>query len=407
MESRIYIALPVIDELEYLPGLIDCLNRQTLTEFRLVVCVNQPESWWNDPQRRGICERNQQTLAWLRSLNDERIILIDRSSEGWGWAPQRGGVGFARKTVMDHIADIAADQDIILCMDADIFVGPSYLESVQQTFDSFPGYATLSVPYYHRLTGEPELDRAMLRYEIYMRAYAINMWRIRNPYCFTALGSAMAVRVDAYKRMGGITPKMSGEDFYFLQKAVKTGRLLHRNPEKVFPAVRLSDRVSFGTGPALIKGLAGDWNSYPVYRMELFDDVRDTCLLFNELYQHDTNTPLDDFLVRRFGELPWGALRKNYRTRDHFVRACHEKLDGLRILQYLKESEVPDEKTSEEALQQLLRWCGSQFPAESGFIPGNVDFSNSGIELLNAVRDRLEEVEIHYREAHGKAFTEV
>ena len=33
---------------------------------------------------------------------------------------------------------------------------------------------------------------------------------------------------------------------------------------------------------------------------------------------------------------PWQPLRENHRTQERFVGACHQRLDGLRILQYLK-----------------------------------------------------------------------
>ena len=79
----------------------------------------------------------------------------------------------------------------------------------------------LAVPYYHKLIGDAT-DRLILRYEIYMRCYLINLLRIQNPYAFTALGSAMAVTVRAYRKAGGLTPVKSGEDFYFLQNLISS-----------------------------------------------------------------------------------------------------------------------------------------------------------------------------------------
>jgi hypothetical protein len=238
-----------------------------------------------------------------------------------------------------------------------------------------------------------------------MRAYALNMWRIRSPYCFSALGSAIAFPVWAYRAAGGMTPKLSGEDFYFLQKIVKTGRLLHWNGEIVYPATRLSDRVFFGTGPALIKGIEGDWNSYPIYDFRLFDQVAETCRAFGSLFIKDVNTPLDDFMIRRFGSLPWENLRKNFKTQAHFIRACHEKIDGLRILQFLKESQNPDEKVSEAALSALLMLYAKQFADLMGTINTNIDFELSSVDELNQIRDLLFNIEMHYRKIHWNDFT--
>jgi hypothetical protein len=261
------------------------------------------------------------------------------------------------------------------------------------------------VPYYHELVGKDDLDRAMLRYEIYMRTYAINMWRIKSPYSFTALGSAIALPVWAYKAVGGMTPKLSGEDFYFLQKIVKSGRLLHWNLEFVYPATRLSDRVFFGTGPALSKGISGDWQSYPIYSYKLFDLIASTSNAFKVLFTKDIVTPLDDFLYSKFGELPWQKLRQNFKTEAHFVRACHEKIDGLRILQFLKESQLPDEETSENALAELLTLLKKMFPEDMDSINTNVGFQTSSITDLYNFRNALFEVELTYRKTHWNEFT--
>ena len=244
-----------MNEMERLPLLIQAIMAQTVQHFRLVVCVNQPDSWWDDPLQIYVCEENQLTIKYLESLEDKRIEIIDKSSPGKGWPPKGHGIGAARKFLMDHISKIAKADDIIISMDADTVFGKEYFASVAENLRINPAASAIAIPYYHKLSYNQELDRAMLRYEIYMRSFAINMWRIRSPYCFTALGSAIALPVLAYKASGGMTPKLSGEDFYFLQKIVKTGRLLHWNSEIVFPATRLSDRVFFGTGPALIKGI--------------------------------------------------------------------------------------------------------------------------------------------------------
>lgn len=403
--TRIYIALPVMNEMERLPLLIKAIMEQTIQHFRLVVCVNQPDSWWNNPDQCFVCEENQLTIEYLKSLNDNRIEIIDKSSPGYGWPPKGHGIGFARKCLMDHISMIAKPDDIIISMDADTVFGNEYFASVSENLRINPAASAIAIPYYHKLSYNEALDRAMLRYEIYMRAFAINMWRIKSPYSFTALGSAIAIPVWAYRASGGMTPKMSGEDFYFLQKIVKTGRLLHWNSEIVFPAARLSDRVYFGTGPALIKGISGDWNSYPIYDYKLFDKVAETYKAFNMLFIKDVTTPLDAFLAAKFDELPWKGLRSNFKTQGHFIRACHEKIDGLRILQFLKESQPPDEKVSKTALFELLQLYKKQYPDLISDENTKIDFGHSSVAELNYVRDILFEIEIHYRKLHWNDFT--
>lgn len=401
----IYVALPVMDEMERLPLLMSAIMAQTIQHYRLVVCVNQPDSWWDDPVYHHVCTENQLTIKYLQSFGDKRIEILDRSSRGKGWPPKGQGIGYARKYLMDYISAKASESDIIISMDADTVFDRGYFFSIAENLRVNPAASAISVPYYHRLSYNSALDRALLRYEIYMRAYAINMWRIRSPYCFTALGSAIALPVGVYKAAGGMTPKMSGEDFYFLQKIVKTGRLLHWNGEIVYPAARLSDRVFFGTGPALIKGIEGDWSSYPVYNQQLFDLVAETYKAFYVLYAKETATPLDDFLVSKFGELPWKALRQNFKSQPHFVRACHEKIDGLRILQFLKENQPADEKVSEEALSLLLKSYQKQHPELITGLNTNIDFQLSSVSELDHIRNVLFEIEMNFRKMHWNDFT--
>ena len=47
-------------------------------------------------------------------------------------------------------------------------------------------------------------------------------------------------------------------------------------------------------------------------------------------------------------------MRKNFKTVENFVRACHEKFDGLRILQYLKVNQAKYPGTDEEHLVNFL-----------------------------------------------------
>ncbi|NVO20346.1 MAG: glycosyltransferase family 2 protein [Bacteroidetes bacterium] len=397
----LHIALPVLDETATISAVLNCLFLQTVQDFRLYVCVNQPDEWWNEPSKRRICLENASLLNFLHSLKDERIVIIDRTSPGKGWLGKNHGIGWARKTLMDRISEVADKKDIIVSMDADTSFDPGFLESILSNVLVNPEVVGYSIPYYHRITGIEDLDRAMLRYEIYMRAYAINLWRIKSPYCFTALGSAIAVPVWAYRAIGGLTPKLSGEDFYFLQKLVKFGTILHWTTEQVYPAARLSERVYFGTGPALIKGLAGNWESYPIYNVEFFKPISEAYKLFPRLFEKDIPTPLDEFLACRSGGLPWAGIRKNSRSREQFIRACHEKIDGLRILQYLKEVDrkypVPAELSTLELIAVIAE--EQEIIPELEILP-DFTFSGSSVKCLNAIRNTLARAEMSFRKRH-------
>lgn len=387
---KIYIALPAMNELENMEQFIQFCKNQTYQNFRLVICINQPDDWWEKENKLSICRNNTLSIEFLKKIKDFPIEIIDRSSKGKGWTGKDFGVGWARKTVMDHINNEAADNDIIISLDADTRFNPGYFDSILENFQKHPNAVALSVPYYHELTGDEEKDRAILRYEIYMRYYAINLWRIGSPYSFTAIGSAIALPVKCYRAIGGMTPHKSGEDFYFLQKLRKYGQVFTWNKEKVFPEARYSDRVFFGTGPAMIKGRDGDWSGYPIYTFELFDEIKETYDLLPDLILKDVSTPMDDFIEEKFANQNiWQPLRENFKTREKFVKACHHKIDGLRILQFLKWRNTKNEKADEE---NLAKWFQQFYPEEIPFLQFDLMkfvFSTNPVKDMDSMRNRL------------------
>jgi len=391
----IHIALPVQNEPQFLRRLMECIGRQTYTRYDIHVCVNQPESWWKDPLKSEICLTNEMTLEWLKLNKAGNVFILDHSSRGRGWTDKYYGIGWARKVIMDEISRAASPGDLILSLDADTTFNENYFLSVALNFFNNPDAVALAAPYFHLPSADNRAYRAILRYEIYMRHYQLNLWRIGSPYTFTALGSAMACPVRAYTAIGGMSPKISGEDFYFLQKLRKYGRILFWNDEKVFPEARFSDRVIFGTGPAMIKGDSGDWSSYPIYPVELFDEIWETYELFPSFFTKTEDTPVVRFMARVFREKdPFGPLRKNSRTTDNFIRACHEKFDGLRVLQYLKTNLHRFPGTDEEHLAGFL--LGNYDKAQLKGLQislSNFSFVSSGLNDLEKIRLLLYEKE--------------
>lgn len=386
--SHLSVAIPMMAESDNIERLLECLRRQTFRRFSVYVCVNQPEAWRGseDGFERWVVADNEATLQRLREVmavtnRDANIQLniIDKASEGNGWSGKQKGVGWARKLLFDKILEERDENEAIVSMDADTDFADNYFEGVIETLNHQRNICAISTPYYHPLSGEEATDRRMLRYECYMRHYLIQMLRIGNPYAFTALGSSMAFPAWAYRRVGGITPLQGGEDFYLMQKFAKTGQYLRlvEGGQCVRPQGRVSHRVPFGTGPAVALDISGMDEKYPFYAASSFDKVRETYALFPTLYERDEETPMTEFLRQQLGtDDLWAPLRKNFKTRDLFVHACMERVDGLRILQYLK------------ALGKV-----EQIEA---------DFENDSIEVLDAYRNRLFGEEMVLRNDHKR-----
>jgi hypothetical protein len=386
---KLHIAIPLLDELENIPSLLEDISRQGNVDYKVWFCVNQPDAWWQDAERMAVCRRNAASMDLIREQAAFPFELIDRSSPGKGWQAKKLGVGWARKTLMDAIMAEASAEDIIISLDGDTRFESSYFETIAARMANFPKAPALSVPYYHLLSGREAEDRAILRYELYMRTYLINLFRIESPYAFTALGSAIAMRLSALRTIGGMTPKKSGEDFYLLQKLVKYRPLLQWNTQKVYPAARFSDRVFFGTGPAMIKGAAGDWSSYPVYPMALFDAINEFYQCIPELFTRNIPTPVDAV----FDDVPlvWEKLRKNNPALPQFIKAVHHKFDGLRILQFLKQHPQMQQADNDRALRELMQFYAADYSMPK--LPRDFSLKTASVDTLNTIRDYLCSIE--------------
>lgn len=393
MNGIIWIAIPVMNESEYLPQTVNCLFKQDFPDFRVVFCINQPEKWGGDPAKLQICEDNLKTLQVLQGMNDPRFTVIDRCSPGKGWEGNHYGVGWARKTAMDYVMENADPDDFILSLDADTVVNRDYISLLIGDLDKNRDIAGITIRYYHPLTGIEKTDRAILRYEIYMRLYAINMMRAGLPYAFTALGSAMGCPVKVYRTIRGITPHKSGEDFYFIEKLYKHGKILVDTNSEVFPAARFSDRVFFGTGPAMIKGVAGDWSSYPFYLPEFFEEIRQSFSAFRHLPETDLYYPMKEYLSDSFKNPEWWVnLSMNFKIKEQFYRACCRKVDGLIILQYLRYRQKSLQMTDLECLRKNIEHHFVSISLEN-FNLHRFSFEASEISLINDLRNHLTHLE--------------
>ena len=394
-----------MDELDYLPATLDALSVQdTKHPFEVYVCVNQPDEFWHLPGKRTICENNQKLLDFLHGYKALPLHVLDYASPECGWKGKKSGVGFARKVLFESILADCDPNDIVVSLDADTLVKPHYLQSVADRFERNPSMNALAVPYYHPLTGNNETrDRAMLRYEIYMRNYAVNLLRIHSPYGFTALGSAIAMLVKSLRKIGNITPLQSGEDFYLVQKFCKMGGLSLFNTECVYPAGRYSDRVPFGTGPAMQTGANGVWDSYPIYHHSFFNPIREAYGKVKELYENRFPIVENDFLLflQKDSTKPdiWREIRNNVSDYPHFVKAFHQKADGLRILQYVREKHRQNPEKETTALYDNLQlWIPEKRPV---WITPTLTWNQCSLEQLNTIRNLLFHDETQLRHDYG------
>jgi len=92
-------------------------------------------------------------------------------------------------------------------------------------------------------------------------------------------------------------------------------------------------------------------------------------------------------------------LRKNVKDPEQFMRAFHEKADGLRILQFLKQEQnrenIPDELSLFDNLTQFLQ--EEKFGNTPSYLCSNKSLNTLSTEQLNEIRNLLFQIEVAKR----------
>jgi hypothetical protein len=102
----------------------------------------------------------------------------------------------------------------------------------------------------------PTVFDAVINYELHQRYYLQAVRYTGYPFAYHTVGSCFAVLAETYCRMGGLSRRKAGEDFYFIQKIAVHGRYGECRTTRVYPSPRPSDRVPFGTGPDISRQIS-------------------------------------------------------------------------------------------------------------------------------------------------------
>ncbi len=259
-KSACAVVVPACRESKYLPATLRSLSandRNLLARTCVIVVVNRPRGRDDDAET---IRDNMETIRWLRNDAPSGLdTLLVSGKDGNSDLVLDGGVGKARKIGMDIALEMLSGEpsSFIASLDADTTVEPDYLSSLFGFFASGKADAAV-LGYSHRRDACPAAAEAMETYERYLENYVEGLRRAGSPYAFHTVGSAMAFTAEAYVRAGGMKIRKGGEDFYFLQALRKTASIAGIKKILVHPSGRLSDRVPFGTGPALKKIMAGE-----------------------------------------------------------------------------------------------------------------------------------------------------
>lgn len=189
--------------------------------------------------------------AWLACHGPYDVLAIDRASPEF-CLPPRQGVGLARRIGTDvALALYAAGQlelPYLYGTDADACLPRNYFETIPER----PA-AAIAFSFWHVPGDNARIDAATAVYELGLRYYVAGLAHARSPYAFHALGSCLAIEANAYAAVRGYPKRLSGEDFYVLDKLAKVGSIWRADEARVELVSRASSRTVHGTGVAAVR----------------------------------------------------------------------------------------------------------------------------------------------------------
>jgi len=222
--------------------------------------------------------------------NNCYIVVIDKFSTP---LPKEQGVGLARKIGTDLALYLhrhnKIQADWIHSTDADAHLPHDYFSAAQALSTQSNNKKLVGLNYnFTHSTVDAEIHHANQQYETALRYYMAGLAYAQSSYAFFTIGSIIAFKAEAYAKVRGFPKRSAGEDFYLLNKLAKLGSIAFLESTVVTLDARTSDRVPFGTGPAVsqILQLKQDNQAYCYYHPQVFTELK-TCLLhFTTLWEY-------------------------------------------------------------------------------------------------------------------------
>ena len=337
----VVVIIPCIDD-AFIFNTLDSLDDADTVNVKIEVIVNV-NSGEKTPQE--IIERNRVIYNELKQKTGagfyKNFNLLPLHVEGT--QRKKTGVGFARKTAMDEavrrFATINKPDGLIVSLDADSLVAKNYFKKIEDILIKNPaGCFTFQFQHNYDTDVYPqEVINSCKLYEIYLRYYHLALRSFNFPFAIHTIGSCFAIRADAYIKLGGMTPRQGGEDFYFLQKAVKMHPVFEVRDPIVFPSPRVSNRVPFGTGPSVRNIL--EKGSYFVYDFKLFGLLKTFYELFPTMEMDDVKKDIPVEIMNYIGSDAFDEIlsecRKYSSSSKAFVKRMYDNYDAFFIVKFL------------------------------------------------------------------------
>lgn len=336
--SKLKMSIVIPSYQEELEGILSSLGKNKIEdedEIEIILVLNHSEN-----AERSVKDFHTAQFKKYHNTNlanGVKVICI----QAFDLPKKKAGVGLARKIGMDAALNrfSATNHDgLIVCLDGDCKVSNEYLTMLLKCEKA--KINGLSIAFEHDINSiDSQRNTQIIEYEIFLRYYVHALRSAAYPHAFHTIGSSMASRASAYAKIGGMNTRKAGEDFYFLHKLIPQGNFYDLTTATVFPSARVSERVPFGTGRAM---------------MEMNDGTKDFEALYNPKTFHDLGILFFDEADALFG-LSLKGLPKSFvaflnqaglsqqfedlkaRSKDStkFRKNFNHWMDGFKVLKYV------------------------------------------------------------------------
>ncbi len=350
-DIRHLLAIPCYDEpVDFVQRLLQA-EFQTQGRSLIILIVNQPI---------GVsCIRNQELIRhfqqWHKVWSNASLSLFKDQHDRYDWIvcdqtqpgiDPREGVGKARKIAGDIACWLWLKQriatDWLHCSDADAHLPSNYFEPITGDYSA--------ITFAHKHLNNPQDDAVSNASHTYEQALDYYLQGLRwagSPYAFNTIGSTLAVNILRYCQVRGFPKRNAAEDFYLLNKLAKIKPVAENLNICVNIESRLSQRVPFGTGPAVAKiiELQQLGQDYTYYAPECFMDLRswlNHVPLFAECVrtQHPPMTALNTAITTALEaagiDKVIDHIQQQHLNKQQALNAIQHWFDGFRTLKFLR-----------------------------------------------------------------------
>ena len=295
----------------------------------LLIVINAPEQSSLDDL--NLNQRAYEEIKQIKGTDQITIQVVNI-----GLPQKKAGVGLARKIGLDEAVrwfKKLNHSGILVCFDGDCRCSDTYLSAIYSAYKNQNLNAGI-LAYEHPL----DLESGIIPYELGLRYYTDSLRYSGYPNVHQTLGSCITINSDHYCKHGGMNTKKAGEDFYFLNKIVRKPGFAEINEALVYPAARISDRVPFGTGRALIGYQVDKKNIISTYNPLIFEDIKIFMTSLPEIIQGQSPnfpTAIQKFLNAVDFYQKLDKLLKNCRNLTSFYKQFYDWFDYFMILKMI------------------------------------------------------------------------